>query len=306
MGRYLVFFFFKRFLVFLISLFALVTICFFLIKTLPGSPFQSDVSLNPVVQAELSMHYGLDLPLYKQYFQFLENLVKGDFGKSIFYEGQSVLPILLGRLAQTSKLAALTVLWVIPLSLLWAFFSLRSDLNFKISEQLSLMITAVPILLLGPVLIYFFVIKIPIFPHAFLSQPLSYVLPSVLLGLKPLNGLFRILKTNMEEVLEQDFIRTAKAKGLSELTIFFKHALRNALGPYVSVVPTTITGLFSGSVVVEIFFSIHGLGLLFVDALIHRDVPLLVGLTTLVGSILIFLQMLSDFFVRYLDPRISE
>ncbi len=291
-----------------VALWVLLTVSFALLKILPGGPFQDETALHPLVRQNLSLAWGLDRTWFWQYQAYVQSVLCGDWGVSMIRPDQKVVEILAVGFSQTFSLAVLSLGLVLFLGV---FFSLLA-IRFRGSwvelcvDQFALLGVSLPGLFWGPFLIFFFGFYLNLLPVAFLHSPISYFLPVLTLSLRPLGSVIRLLKRSMEENLRQDYVQTAYAKGLHERDILVRHVFRNSLISLLAYLGPLTAGLLSGSFLVEILFSIQGLGSEFVYALNERDYTLILGITQLYGLLLIFATGLCDLLMRYADPRIRE
>lgn len=298
----------RKFLETLLALFALVFLSFLFMHLLPGGPFHDEVSFNPAVKESLRELWALDQPFLNQFVHYVKNLSTGNLGESMIHAGTSVSEILIRGFQQTMTLNLLAIV----LSFSAAFVSSALSLLYFESwvdrsfQGLSLLGISLPSLFLGPVLIYFFGFYWNLLPTAFLSSPVHYILPVITLSLRPWAQLNLLLCNNLRETMNLDFIRTARAKGLSRGKVLLGHALKNSVLPVLSLSGPMIATLISGSFLVEILFSIHGLGQQFADSLNQRDYPVILGLVLAYGVTLIILTNIFEMIAVWVDPRIRE
>jgi len=290
----------------LLALLALVFVSFLFLHSLPGGPFDEDVALNPQVKENLVRLWALDQPFLNQFGRYVSGVLQGNFGQSLHQPEKSVSEILGQGLSQTLVLNLAAVLFSYALAFVTATLAAlwpRSVLQKGI-ELLNVVAISLPALFLGPVLIYFFGFYLNLLPTAFLLTPLHYVLPVLTLSLRPWAQLNLLLSNSLQDTLGKDFIRTARAKGLSQWRVLTHHAYRNSLMPILSLSGPLIVGLISGSFVVEILFSIPGLGKQFVESLNLRDDPVVLALVIFYGASLILLTNLFDLCAQWMDPRL--
>lgn len=290
----------------LLALLALVFVSFLFLHSLPGGPFDEDVALNPQVKENLVKVWALDQPFLNQFGRYVSGVLQGRLGQSLHQPEKSVSEILGQGLSQTLVLNGVAVLFSYALAfftgtlaVLWPGSVLQRGI-----ELLNVVAISLPALFLGPVLIYFFGFYLNLLPTAFLLTPAHYVLPVLTLSLRPWAQLNLLLTNSLQETLGKDFIRTARAKGLSRWRVLTHHAYRNSLMPILSLSGPLIVGLISGSFVVEILFSIPGLGKQFVESLNLRDDPVVLGLVIFYGASLILLTNIFDLCAQWMDPRL--
>jgi oligopeptide transport system permease protein len=298
--------FLRKVLETLAALLALVFLTFLFLHSIPGGPFDEEASLNPVVKQNLSKLWALDQPFLSQFAHYLRGLLSGSLGSSMVQTGRTVGEILHQGFSQTLILNVLAIVLAYVFAFVTSFFSvLKGDSLFRHGiDFLNVIAISLPSLFLGPVLIYFFGFYLNLLPTAFLSTPWHYILPAVTLSLRPWAQLNLLVGNSLKETLQLDFIRTAKAKGLSPWQIVVNHAYKNSLMPVLSLSAPLIVGLISGSFLVEVLFSIPGLGQQFVESLNLRDYPVVMGLVLIYGASLIILTNLFDVCALWLDPRI--
>jgi oligopeptide transport system permease protein len=256
----------------------------------------------------LSRLWALDQPFLFQFGSYVKSLLQGNLGNSMIQSGKSVGEVLHAGLSQTLALNLLAVVFSYILAFLTSSLAALKPhtLYSRSVEGLNILAISLPSLFLGPVLIYFFGFYLDLLPTAFLTSPAHYILPVITLSLRPWAQMNLLLANSLQETLQQDFIRTAKAKGLSRVQILVNHAFKNSLMPVLSMSGPLIVGLISGSFLVEILFSIPGLGQQFVESLNLRDYPVMMGLVLVYGAGLIVLTNFFDLAALWLDPRIRS
>lgn len=288
-------------------IFAVATITFFLLHALPGGPFDSDKTLPPAIELNIKKKYRLDEPLYKQYFHYISDLAKGNFGPSYRYVDRSVNEIIIETLPVSVKLGllgfALTVFMGVALGAASAFRPRGAvDLAGLI---LSTTLVSIPSFVVGALLVLLFAIKLGWLPAALWGKPEHYVLPALTLALAPTAYIARLVRGSMIEVSNSLYIRTAKAKGLANSKVVLKHVLKNALIPVITALGPIAAYLVTGSFVVEFIFEIPGIGKFFVTAVSNRDYPLVMGITIVYTALLVLSNFLVDVSYAYIDPRIK-
>ncbi|WP_373997879.1 ABC transporter permease [Bdellovibrio bacteriovorus] len=279
-----------------------------MLKALPGGPFDEETALNPLVKEKLQEHWKVDQSWVGQATSYLTSLVQGDLGVSMTRPERTVTEIISQGVANTLTLNALALLFI----LVGAFVISLVAVRFKdtwleyLIDQTVIAFLSLPSLFWGPLLIYFFGFYWNVFPVAFLTGPSHYVLPLLTLCLRPLAVLIRLLKNSLNENLQQDYVRTARAKGVKVWNILFHHVLKNSLIPFLSYVGPLIVSLLSGSFLVEVLFAVPGLGTEFISALNDRDYTLIVGLTLFYGALLVLVNSFIDVLIKIADPRLRE
>ena len=291
-----------------VVLFCVVTITFFLIRLSPGGPFDSERKLPASIEKQLLAKYKLDGPVLAQYTGYLKDLLHGDLRLSTKYRNRSVTEILAQTLPVTMTLGASALLLAVVVGIwLGAFAAARSG---TVSEGaalgLSLIAVSLPSFVLGPLLILVFAIRLPWLPVGGWGTPSQLLLPTVTLALPFAAVIARLLHDSLRETLGEDFIRTARAKGLTETTVIYRHALRVAVLPVVSYLGPLAANLLTGSIVVETIFHIPGAGGFFVNSILNRDGFLLGGVVIVYCVLLVLLNLAVDLSYRLLDRRIRS
>ncbi len=297
----------KRFVTSIVTLWVVVTLTFFLIHALPGGPFDGEKQLAPQVKANLEAKFGLDKPLSHQYTMFIKNLLHGDLGPSMRYEGRTVNDIIKYSFPASAKLGAVSVLFSVAVGV---YMGITAALNQgKWQDRLTMIIATlgvtVPSFVMATFLIYLFAVKLNMLPAVGFEGPANYVMPVLALGGYSVSFVARLTRSSLLDVIRQDYIRTAKAKGLSKNVVIYKHALRNALIPIVTYIGPLTAGILTGSFVIEKIFAIPGLGREFVTGITNRDYMMILGLTVFDSAILIGANFLVDILYAVIDPRIK-
>ncbi|HET6487963.1 MAG TPA: ABC transporter permease [Spirochaetia bacterium] len=298
-----------RRLLWLIPVLLVTTVLTFgLMHSIPGNPFQKgDRPLPPQTLRQLLAYYHLDEPVYRQYLRYMANLFKGDFGPSYQYLNRTVNDIVRGGFPVSIMLGVLALLVALVIGVpLGIVSALRQNTPVDyFSMFFALTGVSVPAMTMGPLLIWIFALKLGILPVARWGTVQQAILPAFTLGIGSAAILARLTRASMLQVLREDYIRTARAKGVSELRIMVRHALRNALIPVVTVVGPMAAGLLTGSLVVERIFAVPGLGKYYVDAVGVRDYPVIMGTTLLYAVVLVVANLLVDITYTWIDPRIK-
>lgn len=297
----------KRVILAIVTIWAVVTITFFVMHAVPGGPFLSEKSVSPAVQAALEAKYGLDKPLGEQYLTYLKGIVFDfDFGPSIKQRGRDVITIIKTGMAVSAKLGVIAaVIAVIFGVLLGSCAALnRNTIIDRIIIVLSTAFVSMPSFIMGTFLLTIFSVKLHILP-ANGDAAGGLILPVITLSLSPMSYITRLTKSSMLDVLSQDYIRTAKAKGVSKWGIVFKHALKNSLIPVVTYIGPMLAYIVTGSLVVEKIFSVPGIGRAFVNSITNRDYPLIMGTTIILSILIVVANLISDIMYTIIDPRIN-
>lgn len=301
----------RRILVGLITVFAIATITFFGMHAVPGDPLLKGKALNPIVRKNLEEKYGLDQPLFIQYTRFLTNMLKGDFGISFTQQNRAVNSIIKDHFPVSALLGAFAILiaatgGIIGGSIAAVKRNQWADRTIMFLVILCVSVPSFVFAVLGQVLISEIkkLTGIEIFPVAGWGTFSHMVLPSLILGLGTMAFLARLMRSSMLEVVHQDYIRTAKAKGVSSLRIFYRHQLRNAVLPVITFLGPAVAAITTGGFVAEMVFSIPGLGRYFVQAVQQLDYTVIMGLTVFYGAYLVFVVIIVDIIYGLIDPRI--
>lgn len=297
----------KRIFNAVLVLWVVITITFGLMHAIPGGPFTVEKSLPPVVLKSIEERYKLNDPLYKQYGDYLTNLVQGDLGPSFKYPGRSVNDIIKDGFPVSFQLGMEAVLIAviigIPAGVLAAVKQGKwQDHAVNFCTTLGV---AVPSFVVAALLIYVLSTKLHLLPSAMWEGWQYQIMPALALSGMPMSFIARLTRSSMLDVLGQDYIKTARAKGLSRLTVLFKHALPNSLIPVITYIGPMAAGILTGSFVIESIFAIPGLGQYFVTSIYNRDYTVILGVTIFYSVIVIMLNMLVDLIYPLLDPRIK-
>ena len=298
----------KRLLVSILTLWIMFTLTFFLMHLTPGTPFLGDRKITPEILANLEAKYGLDKPLLVQYKMYATNILKGDLGESIKLAGQSVNEIIVRKFPYSLKLGLFSSAIAIVIGTILGTMSALKK-NTGADRAIMFIVTigiAVPSFVVATVSMVVFGVKLQLFPTVSLLDSLSsFILPGFALSFFPLSFITRLMRSSMLDVINQDYIRTARAKGLSERVVIFKHGLRNGILPVVTYAGPMVAGILTGSFVIESIFSIPGLGSSFVTSITAKDYPTVMGVTLFFGALLIFMNFIVDVIYRFIDPRIN-
>ena len=290
-------------------IFIVITATFFLVRAAPGGPFDAEKVVLPEVKRALEAQYKLDLPLHEQYFAYLSDLAQGELGPSFKYPGRSVNEILFSGLPVTAELGfyALLIALIIGVTA-GVFASLKPNTRQDyIPMGLAMIGICMPSFLLGPLLVLVFGIYLEWLPiSGWGSIPGDKILPSITLGAAYAAYVARLSRAGMLEILSQDYIRTARAKGLPEWQVVGKHALRGGLIPVVAFLGPAFAGLLAGSFVVETIFQIPGLGRFYVQAAFNRDYTMILGTTVFLSSLIVLFNLISDVEAEWLNPRLRS
>jgi oligopeptide transport system permease protein len=295
----------RRIVLMFVALFVICTTTFFLMHFLPGSPF-NDEKLSEETRAQLEAKYGLNESLVVQYATYMKNLAQGDLGNSFYYEGRPVLEIILNRLPVSAFLGVQAVLLGLFAGLgLGIVAALRHNSVWdSAATVLAVLGVSVPSFVLGPLLQYWVGVKLGLLPIAFFESWAHSVLPSLTLSVFVTATVARFVRSEMLEVLGQDYVALARSKGLSERAVVVRHALRNALVPLVTVLFPLTVFLITGSLIVEQIFAVPGIGEQFVRAIVVTDYSMIMGTTIFFSVFFILALLIQDILYGLIDPRI--
>jgi len=303
MGKYIL----KRVILSIVTVWLVATLTFILMYMVPGGPFLSEKAPSEATLKALKAKYGLDQPLIVQYKNYMVNLLHGDLGPSLKQRGRSVNQIISTGFKVSARVGGLAVLLAVCIGV--PLGSIAALHRGKWIDNVIIVITtcgiAVPSFVVSTVLMLIFSVKLKLLPTYGLSSPLHYIMPVAALAFYPTAYISRLMRSSMLEVLGQDYMRTAKAKGLSQFVILFKHALRNAILPVVTYLGPLLAYTLTGSFVVERIFTIPGLGNDFISSITNRDYTLIMGTTIFLASLLITLNLVVDLVYKIIDPRIT-
>ncbi|MAM71984.1 MAG: ABC transporter [Gammaproteobacteria bacterium] len=285
---------------------AVITVTFFLVRAAPGGPFDSEKAVSEQVQRALEAQYQLDLPAYQQYFNYLGDLAQGNLGPSFYYPGQSVNELIFQGLPVTAELGLYALIIAVFIGVLAGVIaSLKPNtIQDYIPMSLAMIGICMPSFLLGPTLVLIFGIWLDWLPISGWNSAESKILPSITLGAMYAAYIARLSRAGMLEVMSQDYLRTARAKGLPEHIVILKHALRGGLIPVAAFLGPAFAGLLAGSFVVETVFQVPGLGRFYVQAAFNRDYTMILGTTVFLASLIVVFNLLSDVLAAWMNPRL--
>ena len=297
----------KRLLLAVLTIWVVITVTFFVMHAVPGGPFVGEKATTPAVQAAMEAKYGLDKPVMVQYVTYLKDIVtRLDFGPSLKQRGRMVMDIIADGMRTSAKLGVIAACSSVVVGVvLGAIAALRRN---KIIDRVIMVLTtafvSMPSFIMGSLLLALFAIKLGILP-ANGSTGRGLILPIITLALYPTAYITRLTRSSMLDVLGQDYIRTARAKGVSGPRIIFGHALKNSLIPVLTYFGPMLAYIVTGSLVVEQIFAVPGIGRAFVQSIINRDYPLVMGTTIILAALIIIMNLITDLLYKAVDPRIT-
>ena len=297
----------KRILLAILTIWVVITVTFFVVHLIPGGPFASEKAVSPEVQAALEAKYGLDKPLGVQYLTYLKDIVtEFDFGPSIKTRGRDVIDIIADGMKTSAMLGLIAAGSALVVGVvLGAVAALRRN---KLIDRIIMVITtafiSMPSFIMGTLLLLLFAVALNLVPaNGTTAQGL--ILPVITLALYPTAHITRLTRSSMLDVLGQDYIRTAKAKGVSGTKIIFGHALKNALVPVITYFGPMLAYIVTGSLVVERIFAVPGIGRTFVSSITDRDYPMVMGTTIVLATLIVVMNLIGDILYKVVDPRIT-
>ena len=297
----------KRIGLAILTVFVVITVTFFVMRAVPGGPFMGERALSLEATAALEQKYGLDKPLFTQYTTYLRDVAtRLDFGPSLKQRGRTVSEVI-GEGLRVSAGLGLTAAGIAVVCglILGALAALRRN---KLTDKLIMVITtffvSMPSFIIGTLLLLLFAVKWMLVP-ANGTMAGGLILPVITLSVYPAAYITRLTRSSMLEVLGQDYIRTAKAKGVPDLRLITAHALKNALLPVITYLGPMIAGIVTGSLVVEQIFAVPGVGRTFVSSITNRDYPMIMGTTIVLSALIVTMNLLSDLLYKAVDPKID-
>ncbi len=295
----------KRLLISALTILVLITVVFILVRLMPGEPFASD-KLTPEIRANLEKYYGFDKPLTVQFLTYIGNLFKGDFGYSMKYVNQSVNSIIASSFPYSFDLGMRALALSISFGLVFGIIAAlnRGNSLDYISIIIAIIGTSVPDFIIGGLLQYFFGIQWGLLPVAQYKGLEYTILPSIALGFYTIAMVSRMMRASMLDIVQQDYIKTAKSKGISKFRVTYKHQIRNAIMPVVTLLGPTVASVLTGTFVIESIFAIPGMGKYYVQSVQNLDYTLILGMTVFYGVFLILANMVVDILYGVIDPRI--
>ena len=297
----------KRIAMAILTIWIVITVTFFVMRAVPGGPFLSEKAVSEAAQKSLEAKYGLDKPLMVQYITYLKDIVtKFDFGPSIKLRGRMVIDVITDGLRTSAKLgviaAGIALVFGVVLGAVAALR--RNGIADKIIMVLTTAFISMPSFIIGSLMVLILSVKLGWFP-ANGETAKGLVLPIIALSLSPMANITRLTRSSMLDVLGQDYIRTARAKGVAPMKIIFGHALKNSLIPVITYVGPMLAYIVTGSLVIEQVFAVPGIGRAFVSSITGRDYPLIMGTTIVLATLIVIMNLISDILYKLVDPRIN-
>ena len=297
----------KRILLAILTVWVVITVTFFVMRAVPGGPFLGEKAISPAATEALMAKYGMDKPLMEQYFTYLKDVVtKLDFGPSLKQRGRMVMDIIVDGMKVSAVLGVMAASGAAVVGIILGSIAAlrRNKLIDKVIMVITTAFVSMPSFIMGSLLLLFFAVKFPILPaNGTTAQGL--ILPVVTLALYPAAYITRLTRSSMLDVLGQDYIRTAKAKGVSGTKIIFGHALKNSLIPVLTYFGPMLAYIVTGSLVVEKIFAVPGIGRAFVNSITNRDYPLIMGTTIVLATLIVIMNLITDILYKVVDPRIN-
>ncbi len=295
----------KRVAYMVVTLFVIISITFFISKMLPGTPFADD-KLTPQLRQVLFEKYGLDEPVYVQYAKYMLNVAQGDLGNSFYFEGRPVTQMILEAAPVSAFVGIQAVIFGLVVGLVLGIVAaLRHNTYWDtVAVVVAVLGVSVPSFVLGPILQYWLGVQLGLFPIAFFESWWHSVLPSLAISVFVISTVARFIRSEMLEVIGQDYITLAKAKGLSSLAVIIRHVLRNSLLPLITVLAPLTVYLITGTLVIEVIFSIPGIGEQFVSSVRVNDYSMILGTTIFFSVLFIIALLIQDILYGVIDPRI--
>lgn len=290
-----------------LTVWVVITVTFFVMRAVPGGPFVGEKAASPAVEAALKAKYGLDKPLSEQYFTYLKDIVTDlDFGPSLKQRGRDIIDIIGEGLKVSAKLGVIAAGIALVIGvILGAVAALkRNSFIDRVIMVITTAFVSMPSFIMGSLLLIIFAVWMSLLP-ANGDAAGGLILPIFTLSLSPMAHITRLTRSSMLDVLGQDYIRTAKAKGVSGKNIIFKHALKNSLIPVITYFGPMLAYIVTGSLVVEQIFAVPGIGRAFVNSITGRDYPLIMGTTIVLATLIVVMNLLSDILYKIVDPRIN-
>lgn len=295
----------KRIILSIVTIFVIITITFFLMNLIPGGPFTSDRVMEPAVEEALKKQYNLDKPLPVQYVLYLKNIIHGDFGISL-KSGRSITDIILSSFGISFKIGLCAIILAVVVGVILGVICALYKDSFidRLIVVISTFIVSVPSFVIASFILFIVCIELKLLP-VWSQGEKNIILPVIAMSLSPIAVIIKYMRSSMIETLSEDYIRTAKAKGVPKMKTVFVHALKNAIMPIITYLGPLTAGMITGSIVVEQIFTIGGLGSEFLTCINNKDYPLILGITIFFSIIIVFTNLISDLLYKAVNPRIK-
>lgn len=296
----------KRLILAIVTVWVVITVTFFVMHAVPGGPFMGEKAISEAAQKALEAKYGLDKPLFEQYITYLGDIVtKFDFGPSLKQRGRNVVDVIADGMKTSAVLGLIAAFIALVIGVVLGSFAAlrRNSLIDRIIMVLTTAFVSMPSFIMGSFLLIIFAVCLGMPANGATAGGL--VLPIITLSLSPMAYITRLTRSSMLDVLGQDYIRTAKAKGVSHMKIIFGHALKNSMLPVITYFGPMLAYIVTGSLVVEQIFAVPGIGRAFVTSITSRDYPMIMGTTIILASLIVIMNLVSDILYKLVDPRIN-
>jgi len=300
---------FKRCLYMVFTLFIVITITFFLMKAVPGDPLTKMAkNLPEQTKANFYAKYDLDKPVFNQYIKYMGNLVHLDLGESVVYAGRSISETISTTSLVSASVGSIALVIGMTIGIVLGIVAALKKNRWPdyIVMIIAILGITIPVFVLASLFQYVFAVKMNVLPASGWGEARHFVLPIIVLGFGPIATYSRYLKSSMLDTLDQDYILTARAKGLSERKIISKHVLKNSIIPVVTIFASSVVGIFTGAFIIERMFSIPGIGFYFIDSVNNNDYTMILGTTIFYAALFIVMQLLVDIVYVIIDPRIKS
>ncbi len=297
----------KRILYMILTIFIIVTITFFMMRAIPGDPLASMARMLPdQTRANFYAKYGLDKPLFTQYLMYMKNLLRLDLGESIVFAGRSVTETIVSTSPVSGLVGGIALFFGVIIGIVMGIVAALHKNKFPdyIVMFVAILGVTIPVFVLASLAQYVFAVKLDWLPASGWGKPIHLVLPCIVMALSPIASYARYIKSSMLDVLEQDYILTARAKGLTEGKIIWRHVLRNSMLPAVTMLSGSIVGIFTGAFITEKMFAIPGIGFYYISSINNRDYTMILGTTVFYAILFVIMQFIVDFIYMIIDPRI--
>lgn len=296
----------KRVILAVFTVWVVITVTFFVMHAVPGGPFVGEKAVSPAVQKAMEAKYGLDKPIMGQYWTYLKDVLHFNFGPSLKQRGRQVLDIIADGMKTSAKLGLIAAAFALVIGVVLGSFAALKRNTFldRVVMVLTTAFVSMPSFIMGSLLLILFAIRLHVLP-ANGSTTAGLILPVITLMLSPMSYITRLTRSSMLDVLGQDYIRTARAKGVSKGRIIFGHALKNALIPVITYFGPMLAYIVTGSLVVEQIFAVPGIGRAFVSSITNRDYTMIMGTTIILASLIVIMNLVSDILYKVVDPRIN-